>query len=400
MTVVKFELNWFLNIIFLHLNNNWAIIETASLCFKNTLLKLVRHTKGMAKIMIFNQCIKIQHKSISESDRAFIIAEAGVNHNGSMTLAKKLIDAAVESGVDAIKFQSYKTDELILKDTEKAPYQKVTTNEAETQYAMLKRLEITKEQTKELMKYCKEKKIIFLSTPFEKISLDELDQLEVPAFKVSATDLTNIHFLRQVAEKGRPIILSAGMCYLEEVQKALEAIYPINRDVILLQCTANYPIQDTEANINVVRTFKETFGILTGYSDHSQGVGASPYAVAVGAKVIEKHFTLDKNMEGPDHRASVTPDELKQLVSDIKRVERYLGNGIKMPTSSEQMTRKSLQKCLVANKYIRAGERFDAENIVAKRTNGIGISALYFDEIINQTARREYKTDDIIILDQ
>jgi sialic acid synthase SpsE len=307
-----------------------------------------------------------------------------------------MIDVAVEAGVDAVKFQTFKADKLILKNIEKAPYQKITTNQSETQYEMLKRLEVTKEQTVELMDYCKKKNILFLSTPFEKASLEELDELGVPAFKIAATDLTNIQFLRQVAKKGRPIILSAGMCYLEEVEKALEAIYPYNKDVILLQCTANYPIENKEANINVVRTFKEKFDMIVGYSDHSQGVGASPYAVAVGAKVIEKHFTLDKNMEGPDHKASVTPDELKQLVSDIRRVEEYLGDGIKMPSRSEQMTRKSLQKCLVAYKFIKKGEKFTEENIVAKRTNGEGISAMYFDNIIGKIAKRDYEPDGII----
>lgn len=348
--------------------------------------------------MIFNKNIQIDNCKINPGSRTFIIAEAGVNHNGDMDLAKKMIDVAIEAGVDAVKFQTFKADELILHGIEKAPYQKVTTNGSESQYDMLKRLEVTKGQTIELMDYCRKRNITFLSTPFEKTSLDELDELDVPAFKVAATDLTNIQFLRKVAEKGRPIILSAGMCYLEEVRRALEVIYPINKNVILLQCTANYPIHDTEANINVIRTFIEAFDILVGYSDHSQGIGASPYAVAVGAKVIEKHFTLDKNMEGPDHKASVTPTELKQLVSDIRRVEKYLGDGIKMPSCSEQMTRKSLQKCLVANAKIRQGEMFTENNIVAKRTNGIGISALYYDNVIGKYSDRNYEINDIISL--
>ena len=346
--------------------------------------------------MKFNKEISISNKKISENSKTFIIAEAGVNHNGSMEIAKKLIDDAVETGVDAVKFQTFKTNKLILNNIEKAPYQKKTTNTTENQYEMLKRLEVSKAQNRELIEYCKQKGILFLSTPFEKDSLDELDELDVSAFKVAATDLTNIQFLRQVASKGKPIILSAGMCYLEEVRMALEAIEKINKDVILLQCTANYPIQDEEANIKVVQTLRNEFDILTGYSDHSQGVGASPYAVALGAKVIEKHFTLDRNMEGPDHKASVTPDELKRLVQDIRRVEKYLGNGVKMPTCSEQMTRKSLQKCLVAAKDIQAGERFANENVVAKRTGGQGISTLYFDNIIGSMADKDYRVNDII----
>lgn len=346
--------------------------------------------------MKFNKNIKINNRIISDSSPTFIIAEAGVNHNGDIEIAKKMIDVAAEAGVDAVKFQSFKADRLILRDIEKAPYQKVTTNSNETQYEMLKRLEMAKEQTRELVEYCRQKSIIFLSTPFEKTSLDELYELNIPAFKVAATDITNIQFLRQVAEKGKPIILSAGMCYMEEVRKALETIYPINQDVILLQCTANYPIQDSEANISVIRTFKETFDILVGYSDHSQGVGASPYATVLGAKVIEKHFTLDKNMEGPDHRASIIPEELRRLVLDIRRVEQYLGDGLKMPTYSEQMTRKSLQKSIVASQEICRGDIFTEDNIVAKRTNGKGISALYFDNVVGKKASRNYVIDEVI----
>lgn len=348
--------------------------------------------------MKFNKEITIANKIIDENSRTFIIAEAGVNHNGDTGLAKEMVDVAAEAGVDAVKFQSFKTDKLILRDIEKAPYQKETTSGTETQYEMLKRLELQMQQTYDLKEYCIKRNIVFLSTPFEKDSLDELDEMGVPAFKIAATDLTNIQFLRQIAEKGKPMILSAGMCYLEEVRIALEAIEKINKDLILLQCTANYPIKDEEANIQVVQTLKNEFDILTGYSDHSQGVGASPYAVALGAKVIEKHFTLDKTLKGPDHRASVEPEELKMLVKDIRRVEKYLGNGIKMPTCAEQMTRKSLQKCLVAAKDIKVGERFTNENIVAKRTGGKGISALYFDKVIGNVANKNYLVNEIINL--
>lgn len=349
--------------------------------------------------MKFNKNIQIGRAKIYPASHTFIIAEAGVNHNGDINIAEQMIDTASEIGVDAVKFQTFRTKDLILKDIEKAPYQKLTTGKTETQYDMLLQLEITREQTAELMEHCRKRNVVFLSTPFEKSSLDELAELDVPAYKVAATDITNIQFLRQVAEKGKPIILSAGMCYLEEVERALSAIYEINRNVILLQCTANYPIRDEEANIDVIRTFKKRFDILVGYSDHSQGVGAAPYAVAAGAKVIEKHFTLDRNMDGPDHKASVTPEELGRLVEDVRRVEKYLGDGIKIPTCSEQMTRKSLQKCLVAKKHIDIGECFEEENIVAKRTNGAGILALYYDDVIGREAKRSYEADDIICLD-
>lgn len=349
--------------------------------------------------MKFADQIALGNSIISQNSPTFIIAEAGVNFNGNVEIAKRMIDAAVEAGADAVKFQSFKAEYLILENIEKAPYQKKTTSSGETQFEMLKKMETSFEKMAELKKYCEEKEILFLTTPFEKQSLDEIDRLDVAAYKVAATDLTNIQYLRQVAEKQKPIILSAGMCYLEEVQCALEAIYPINKKVILLQCSANYPINDEEANIKVIQTLQEKFDILVGYSDHSQGVGASPYAVALGAKVIEKHFTLDKQGEGPDHKASVTPEELKQLVSDIRRVEKYLGNGIKMPTCFEQMTRKSLQKCFVAKREINAGDVFDENNIVAKRTNGEGISALYYDSIVGKCANRKFSKDDIIYID-
>lgn len=346
--------------------------------------------------MKFDQRIVIENKEISEDGRTFIIAEAGVNHNGDMSIAKKMIDVAVEAGADAVKFQTFKAEELILKNVEKAPYQKKTTSGDENQYEMLRRLEVSKEQNLELKHYCDEKKIIFLSTPFESVSLDELDDIGVGAYKVAATDLTNIQFLEQVAKKNKPIILSAGMCYLEEVEIALQTISKYNKKLILLQCTANYPISDDEANLRVIQTFKDKFGMIVGYSDHSEGVGASPYAVAIGAKVIEKHFTLDKSMGGPDQKASVSPDELKKLISEIRKVEKYLGNGIKMPSKSEQYTRKSLQKCLVAACDIQAEDVFSENNIVAKRTDGVGIGAIYYNDILGLPAQKSYRKNDII----
>lgn len=344
----------------------------------------------------FCKNIQIGEKEVSEASGTFIIAEAGVNHNGNMDVARELIDAAYEAGADAIKFQNFHTDKLILSDVDKAPYQKERLGNTGSQYDMLKTLELQDGQTQMLKEYCTKKGIIFLSTPFEKDSLDFLCDLNVAAIKVAATDATNIHFLRQVASKGKPIILSAGMCYLEEIKKALQAIHSINKQVILLQCTANYPIEDGEVNLNVINTFREEFDVLIGYSDHSKGIGAAPYAVAMGAKLIEKHFTLDKNMAGPDQQASVTPKELCELVKQVRKVEEYLGSSLKYPTFSEQNTRRSLQKCLVASSPIKAGERFTENNIVAKRTNGVGISALYFDNVIGMVSRREYSENDII----
>lgn len=347
-------------------------------------------------MIAFNKTIDISNRCIGEKEPTYIIAEAGVNHNCDMDIAKKMIDVALEAGVDAVKFQCFKTDNLILKDVAKAPYQKKTTSVNENQYSMLKQLEVTREQNRLLVEYCKEVGITFLSTPFDKDSLEELNDLGVVAFKVAATDITNIQFLKQIAAKGKPMIVSAGMCYLEEVQMALEAITNINKDVILLQCTANYPIEDSEANIGVIDTFKEQFNMLIGYSDHSKGVGAAPFAVARGAKVIEKHFTLDKNMNGPDHKASVEPEELKKLVEDVRRVDRYIGNGIKMPTISEQATRRALQKCFVAATNIKEGEIYTESNLICKRTNGVGISAIYYDKLLGTRADKDYNMNDII----
>lgn len=346
--------------------------------------------------LVFNDQIDVGNKMISSCSSVFIIAEAGVNHNGDIELAKKMVDQAYEAGVDAVKFQSFKTEQLILKNIEKAPYQKKTTSKNESQYEMLKKLEMPADQMKLIKRYCDEKGIIFLSTPFEEASLTELIDMDVPAVKIAATDITNIKFLRQVARTGKPMIVSAGMCYMEEVRIALEAVCPLNKNVVLLQCTANYPIQDREANIKVIRTFQDEFNILVGYSDHSTGIGAAPFAVAAGAKVIEKHFTLDKTMEGPDHKASVIPEELKELVREVRKVEQYLGTGKKIPSISEQQTRRALQKSIVAKKEIVQGEVFTEDNLDAKRTNGEGISALYYDQLIGRTACREYKKNELI----
>jgi len=346
--------------------------------------------------MKFNKRIRIGKKQISNDDAVFIIAEAGVNHNGDINLAKKLIDVAAKAGADAVKFQAFKTESLILADVEKASYQQITTGKGETQFEMLKRLEITLHQNVELMEYCKQRNIIFLTTPFDENSLDEMDALDLPAYKVASTDTTNLPFLKRIAKKGKPIFLSTGMSYLSEVSEALKEITEFNHDIVLLQCTANYPIKDEEANLNVIQTYKEEFDILVGYSDHSVGLGASPFAVPMGACVVEKHFTLDKKATGPDHTASLSPDELKLYVKQIRTVEKYLGTYEKEPTADEQLTRRSLQKCLVALCEIKIGEAFTENNIVAKRTGGQGISPIHYKDLLTKTASRNYKPNDII----
>lgn len=347
--------------------------------------------------MKFNKEIKIENKIIAEDSAVYIIAEAGVNHGGDMNIAKKLIDIAVSAGADAVKFQTFRAEHLILENVDKAPYQKHTTDNKESQFKMLKSLEVSTAQNFELKRYCLEKGITFLTTPFDEKSLEELDELNLPAYKIASTDTTNIPFLVEVAKKGKPIFLSTGMSYMAEVEMAVEAIHKYNKDLILLQCTANYPIEDHEANLNVINTFKENFNAIIGYSDHSVGVGAAPFAVPMGAKVIEKHFTLDKSLEGPDHLASLSPEELSDFVKTIRRVETYLGTSKKYPSYSETKTRKSLQKCFVARKPIKAGETFSMDNLVAKRTGGEGISPFYLKELSLRRSSKNYEINDIII---
>ena len=348
--------------------------------------------------MKFNKTVNIEGRIIARHAPTFIIAEAGVNHCGNMDIARKLIDLASKAGCDAVKFQTFHTEQLILQRVAKAPYQQKTTAAEETQYAMLKRLEVSREQNLALKHYCQAKNIIFLTTPFDEQSLDELDELDLPAYKIASTDTTNLPFLKKIAKKGKPLFLSTGMSYLPEIQMALETIHEHNKAVVLLQCTANYPIQDTEANLAVIDTFKKQFNILVGYSDHTTGVGAAPFAIPMGAKVLEKHFTLDKSLEGPDHKASLSPDELSEFVKLVKKVDAFMGSSIKKPNLSELKTRASLQKCLVATCEIKEGALFTDNNIMAKRTGGIGISPLYYNDMLGQPATRTFQKDDILTL--
>jgi len=349
--------------------------------------------------MKFNKNLNIGGKIISINSPTFLIAEAGVNHDGDMKVAKQLIEAAANAGADAVKFQTFKAEHLILKGIQKAPYQKNNTDATESQYEMLKRLEVTLEQNIELKQHCEKKGIIFLTTPFNEESLEELDDLNLPAYKVSSSDTTNLPFLKKIAKKGKPIFLSTGMSYLSEVSLALGVIFEYNKDVVLLQCTANYPINDDEANLSVIKTYNDNFDILLGYSDHSTGVGAAPFAVPMGAKVVEKHFTLSKTDDGPDHAASLSPDELIDFVKTVRRVDQYMGTSIKEPSLSELENRKSLQKCLVASEEIKKGFIFTEDNIIAKRTGGDGISPIDYETIIGKKSPRNYKKNEVIYID-
>lgn len=329
------------------------------------------------------------------SNKVYIIAEAGVNHNGDFSLAKKLVDVASSAGVDAVKFQAFRTKDLILENINKAPYQKTSTSKNISQTEMLRSLELKLEHYSELKNYCENKSMDFLITPFDYTSLEELELLKLKAYKVSSTDATNIPFLRKIAKTGKKIILSTGMCYMSEVEKAVKTIREFNDDLILMQCTANYPINDSEANLNVLKSYKK-FKCDLGYSDHTKGIGASLFAIPMGVKMVEKHFTLSKDLSGPDHSASLDPIELQDYVKQIRKVEQYLGSDIKEPTKSEMETRKSLQKCLVANKKIKKGEVFSNQNIVAKRTGGIGISPINCDDVFGMIAKRSFNFNEII----
>ena len=339
--------------------------------------------------------IKIGNKLIGEEEPCFIIAEAGVNHNGSVELAKKLIDIAKEAGADAVKFQTFKAENVVIKHAEKAEYQK--TVKEESQYEMIKKLELAEEDFEELADYAKEKGILFLSSPFDKESVDLLYELDVPAFKVASGEITNFPLLKHIAKKEKPIILSTGMATLGEVEDALNVIRSEGvKDVILLHCVSNYPAAMEDVNLRAIETLKQAFKIPVGFSDHTLGITASIAAVALGACVIEKHFTLDRNLPGPDHKASLEPDELKEMVKAIKDVGTALGEGIKRPTKEEEEIKKVARRSIVAKVDIPKGAIITEEMLDVKRP-GTGIDPKYLSFIIGRKTNKDIKKDKILI---
>lgn len=348
--------------------------------------------------MKFNKHILVGNTNIGKGSPCFIIAEAGVNHNGDLDRAKEMIDVAVNCGVDAIKFQSFITKELILSNVGMAAYQKVNLEKDGSQFEMLKQLEMPAEKMLELKEYADSRNISFLTTPFDQISLDALDICDLDAYKVASTDTTNLMFLKKIAKKGKPMLLSTGMTYMSEIRYVLEELSKINKDIILLHCTSNYPTPPQEVNLEVLRSFNNEFDIITGFSDHTDGIGASPYSLMYGVKVIEKHFTLDKNLPGPDHVASLDPNELITLVNEIRKAEKFIGSPIKFPTISELGTRASLQKSIVAARDIQKGEILTLEHVNTKRTGGEGIPALYVDQIVGRITKRSFQLDEVIEL--
>lgn len=343
--------------------------------------------------------IKIGNKIIGEGYPCFIIAEAGVNHNGSFEMAKKLIDAAKEAGVDAVKFQIFKSEEIVTPEGEQAKYQKENTGKEESQYEMLKRLELSYNDFKKLKEYCDERGIIFLATPHScKEDVDLVAELCL-AIKVGSGDLTNFPILRYMAEKNLPIILSTGMATMEEIEEAIGVIKKEGNDkIILLHCTTNYPCPLEEVNLKAMDTLRNTFKLITGYSDHTQGIMVSAMAVSRGACVIEKHFTLDNNLPGPDHKASLEPKELKEMVKSIRESEIILGDGIKKPKESEIEIAKMARKSLVAAKDIKEGEIIE-ENMLAVKRPGTGIFPKRINEVIGKKAQKNIKKDSLISLE-
>ncbi len=340
--------------------------------------------------------VKIGSKSIGDGEPCFIIAEAGVNHNGDIELAKKLVDIAVEAGTDAVKFQTFKAENVVTKNAPKADYQAKNTGSNESQHEMLKELELSEDEFKELYKYTKRRGIIFLSTPFDFESVDFLEELGVPAFKVSSADLTNLPFLKYIAEKRKPIILSTGMGTLGEIEEAINTIKNAgNEDIILLHCVTSYPAKFESLNLRAIQTLKEAFKLPVGFSDHSLGIYASIAAVALGAVVIEKHFTLDKNLPGPDHKASLNPEELKEMIEEIRIIEKALGDGIKRAAPEETEIRRVVRRSIVAKVDIPKGATITKDMITFKRPE-TGLSPKYYKEIIGKKARKKINKDEVI----
>ena len=330
--------------------------------------------------------------------KIFIIAEAGVNHNGDVKMAQKLIDVAKSAGADAVKFQTFKAESLVSKVAQKADYQKQTTGADESQLEMVKKLELSFCDFRELKKYCDEKEISFLSTPFDFESIDFLESLEMPIYKVPSGEITNLPYLMKIASKGKPVIMSTGMSDMDEVESALEMLRDNGAgSVTLLHCNTQYPTPFEDANIKAMLTLKERFGVAVGYSDHTLGIEAPIAAVALGATVIEKHFTLDKNMEGPDHKASLDPQELIDMVTSIRNIELALGDGIKTPSKSEIPNKEVARKSIVAKRNIVKGEIFIEENITVKRP-GNGISPMKWFEVLGRSAEHDYFEDELIDL--
>ncbi|MBO7441502.1 MAG: N-acetylneuraminate synthase, partial [Paludibacteraceae bacterium] len=328
-------------------------------------------------------------------------AEAGVNHNGSLDIAKQLIDKAVEAGVDIIKFQTFKSEKLVSKSAKQAEYQQRNIGKKdESQLAMLKKLELSPSAHKELMDYCREKGIRFFSTAFDMDSIEYLHSLNLGLWKIPSGEITNYPYLRKIAQYHEPIILSTGMCELSDIEATLKVLvgFGVKKEQItILHCNTEYPTPYSDVNLRAMLEIRDRFGVQVGYSDHTQGIEVPIAAVALGASVIEKHFTLDKNMEGPDHKASLEPDELKAMVCAIRNVEQTLGSGHKTISESERKNIEIARKSIVAACPIKKGELFTEENLTVKRP-GNGISPMRWSEVIGKTAAKDFEEEEMIVL--
>lgn len=333
-------------------------------------------------------------------NKVLIIAEAGVNHNGSLENAFKLIDAAVDAGVDYVKFQTFKSENLVSKSAKKADYQiQNTGNSTDSQYEMLKKLELSRENHELLIDYCKQKSIQFFSTAFDLDSLAYLKEIGLDLVKIPSGEITNLPYLRKAAQLFNKVILSTGMCTMEDIEAAINVFLAekiSKENITILHCNTEYPTPMNDVNLKAMLSIQQKFGTNIGYSDHTLGIEVPVAAVALGGAVIEKHFTLDNTMEGPDHAASLEPHQLKEMVKAIRNIEQAIsGDGIKKPSESEMKNIEIARKSIVASAQISKGEIFTEENLTIKRP-GTGISPMKWDEVIGKVALRDYSTDDLI----
>ncbi len=335
---------------------------------------------------------------MSTTQQTLVIAEAGVNHNGDLQLAKKLVDAASDAGADVVKFQTFQASQLATEYAEQAAYQQKALDNSEGQLAMLKRLELQPEQHAELIDYCQQQNIEFLSTAFDISSIELLASLKLKRWKVPSGEITNFPYLRQIGSQRQPVILSTGMANLGEIEAALTVLEQggtSRSQITMLHCTTEYPAPFEEVNLRAMNTIAQAFAVSVGYSDHTDGITVPIAAVAMGATVIEKHLTLDRNMPGPDHKASLEPDQFAAMVCGIRTIEQALGDGIKRPTPCEQNNLPVVRKSLVAACPIHAGEVFSEDNLTAKRP-GTGISPMHWDAWIGRKALRDFATEELI----
>ncbi|MCR4955793.1 MAG: N-acetylneuraminate synthase [Lachnospiraceae bacterium] len=325
-----------------------------------------------------------------------IIAEAGVNHNGSLTMAKQLVDAAKEAGADYVKFQTFNPKKLVAKSAKTAEYQKKNIGSDESQLTMLEKLALDQDAFVELKQYCEQVGIGFLSTPFDLESLAFLDKLGMDFWKLPSGEITNLPYLEAIAKTNRPVVMSTGMADMKEIKAALKVLRSQGpKDITVLQCNTEYPTPYEDVNLLAMETIQESLSVKVGYSDHTRGIAIPLAAAGLGAKVIEKHFTLDRTLPGPDHVASLEPEELKEMVQGIRQIEKALGSGIKEPSPSEMKNKVAARKSLVAAKKIHKGEEFTPENITVKRP-GNGISPMHYYDIIGTVADRDYEEDQTI----